>query len=127
MTIAKRIWVGRRQILYGAALATLWGLVTAVGGHLGEGAAGGVVIFATPVLLSASGSERWQLARGEGDERLRHIRAESAQIILSLVAAVAVIGTLWELGHGHYGPYGVMASVIGLLTFIVPQILRRHR
>ncbi len=129
MNVAKRLLARRLELVGVIVLGTVYAIAADAGGHLVSGLLGAACIVVFGVLLTASGpAEAWQLARREGDERLRHIQAESARIVLGLVTLVVVGGAMWELAHGYYyGPYGVMASVIGGLTLIVPQILRQRR
>lgn len=129
MTVAIRRRVRKRWPLlaFSAALGAILGTVEGLGGQVGRGAAAAAIVLGFGLFLWLPERESVRLARGEGDERVQAIQAESARINLILVSAVAVVGWLTERAHGRFGPYGVECAVLGTLVLVTPQVLRRFR
>ena len=114
-----------QNIAWSAVPAVLLGGAIAIGGHPGSGAVCAGVVVGYRVVISFGRGEGWTLLRNEGDERQKQIVADSAQVIVGVVALVALLGTAWELAHGYYGPFFGLALLVGCLTIVVPQIVRR--
>jgi hypothetical protein len=123
----------RRSRWFQPALAIALGVVllvvTAIGGHPGEGTAGfAILVGFAIVLLAAERSDSVRALRGDGrDERFELMQLKAASFAARLVLVAVVVGFLVEIGRGNSGaPYSWLSALGGASFLAATGYLHRR-